>query len=237
MSYGDERGLIYSIAERPEDDLPRMLYADLMEERGEEWKARYIRKSLAKPYREQWYRYRHPSTWGKGRWEVWDGHVGSTPPLADFHTGVAAKKLGEWRLDCLPAVDGIVVCLMRGAVCHLSCPTWFFLSNGPRIVSYVPVTSVLLQDRRPHHLNANSLYYYIGSPPEPGRSDFDREDCLPWELRPHLPGEVLERGDFLGYVRGVSENYMRGIVSRACVDWARHKVGLPAIVRQDRAKV
>jgi uncharacterized protein (TIGR02996 family) len=138
----DGEALVASVLARPDDDAPRLVYADWLEENGDPDRAELIRVQC------------ELSTWdpaagvGVGRHPRWRHLRRRQGELLDaFGRG--------WRLADLPAdlrhvlPDAAHDLYHRGFVgtVRVDCRTW--LDHGPPLVRACPVTRVLLTDRDP----------------------------------------------------------------------------------------
>lgn len=246
----DSEHLLRAVLDDPFEDAPRLVYADVLEEAGDQVRAEFIRLEcelaglLAEgpvPSAEvgRWRRKQdriaalhlrgrelltaHYRAWFNGPWE-WS-------LLADLTLGWPAEPY------CLVnAVPG------RGFVesvsCRLSdwCGGWerddagggtgTRPAPGPAVALAQPVTAVTLADRMPYH---NGAWY----------AWFRQSRRRPSESVPeaaNIPGVLFKR--LSRAIRGINrykayptESAALAALSRAAVDWARAGAGLPALTR------
>jgi uncharacterized protein (TIGR02996 family) len=116
----DERAFMRAIIDDPDDDGPRLVFADWIEEHVDPDWALAVRRSVADPGRTDWVRLH-------GLW--WPGGPDSTPPLQN------------------DAFDRVGV--RRGFVEAVECTLAQWLEGGPMAVRAQPVTRVTLGDYGP----------------------------------------------------------------------------------------
>jgi len=124
MSDADGAGLLAAIIANPADDVPRLIYADWMEDNGHTARARWIRVGMA--FRQQI----HAPPW---HYTPWEGQ----------HRVV--KGLPEYVMPD----DWSRFVWHRGFVAYVKCPLAAWQTHGPALVRAHPVTRVELSDREP----------------------------------------------------------------------------------------
>lgn len=152
-----EDALLAAVLAAPDDDLPRLVLADWLDENGREERAHIIRDPKPYTFSNEW-----------GDWALVVGE-GETVARAYVEHFVA---LNEWGVSSWP--QGVRITVRRGFVSEVRCTLagWCGRSNfaevtsvsgfslppvefrttgiGPQIVRRHPVTKVVLTDREPH---------------------------------------------------------------------------------------
>lgn len=236
-----EHALLRAVLDAPDDDLPRLAYADLLEERGEDVRAEFVRESLllaASGLVECPSRVPGP---GGVNWHLRCGRprcpfcrhavrldtiyaafppdvamIGGVLPFAASHTwehwGLYDQGRGAWPH----------LYVRRGFVERVEMPTDAFLAHAKALFSRHPVTEVVLADREPYGGVANA---------HPSWSDGSRVK-VSMRMESNLPGELYQ---FLSDgVRGPTSLYRDypdraaalADLSRACVRHGRAEAGL-----------
>jgi uncharacterized protein (TIGR02996 family) len=230
-------GFLADIRANPDDDTPRLVYADWLEDNGDPDRATFIRVQcelarspwqVGRVYddpawlrlhaREQDLLSAHALAWFCAlAWPGWYGVAGvAVPGGARWHGGWTGERH-----------HGLVTAnFARGFVAHASllCRRW--LELGPRLVRQMPLARVDFQDRCPDaqgpaHLG---LFFWVTR-----RDWWASENGLPPGLRPHLrSGVVHDLGpapahDVLGHYYP-SESAARGDLSRAALALAGARV-------------
>jgi uncharacterized protein (TIGR02996 family) len=128
----DGAALLRAVIDEPADDLPRLAYADWLEETGRpEWAERpeYIRLMLRHPRRAD-------------HVEYWRGNAAGSPVL-QWPDSVYALTGGN------PAPEPA---WRRGFVAGLRCTLAEWLAHGPALAAAHPLQEVRLSDRQPARL-------------------------------------------------------------------------------------
>lgn len=120
----DGAAILAAILDAPADDLPRLAYADWLEERGEAGRAKFIRVQLA---------FRVQSHYPPWYYTPWDAQHRILPDLPD-------KRMPE---------DGSRLVWHRGFVALAVCALAEWQQHGPALCATQPVTAVHLTDKRP----------------------------------------------------------------------------------------
>jgi uncharacterized protein (TIGR02996 family) len=129
-------GLLATILANPADDMPRLVYADALEESGQVERAEYIRLAIDL--------HNNPATTGSDR-------------DLKFNR-LKAKKL----FPHIPReINGVV---RRGFIESVRCPLGAWLEHGPRIVAEHPVERVEITDREPREDGWFWYWMYEGEP-------------------------------------------------------------------------
>lgn len=151
----DALGLLKAILDDPADDLPRLAYADWLEENGQEERAEFIRYDIRYPHAG------FAELTGKPDALAMLG----VEPIASVHVGnpasfAAGLDRDDWRtwmwgesdeLGCVISDmgRGLDYKVRRGFVEAVRCTLDAWLAHGPAVVRAHPVTSLTLTDRRP----------------------------------------------------------------------------------------
>lgn len=204
--------LLATVCERPEDDAPRLIIADWLEENGEDERANEIRYYVA-----------HPSL-------TVASPLGLESDIRIQHRGF----IHEIRLTCREFMGGKCGnCNDRGEVYVFAGPESHWdkcdKCHGNKTVPGVarelferhPITRVVLTDKKPEHTMQHSSAWFIGrlglanDPP-------DRIDRLLFDLLP--PQEGLEMSRHYD-----TESVAIDTLSIACVRYGRSLANLPPL--------
>jgi uncharacterized protein (TIGR02996 family) len=136
----DEQAFIIRIKAEPDNDTPRLVYADYLDEQGQGERAEFIRREVA---RVLTYEHDYPRAcgWRKvGEEERW------------YWGGDGNRRLwrtGEIRVMCdgLPAGPDNGVQFRRGFADRFDCPSAAWLAHGDAILAAHPLRTVRLTDR------------------------------------------------------------------------------------------
>lgn len=177
MTEHDE--LIRCVCLAPDDDLPRLIYADWCDEQGETERAEFIRvqvekvqvyqgrpKGIMSPYVDthSW-KVRFEDLQQRER-ELLDQH--GYDWFLDFirDSGIPSAAVGldrnVWKLRQVP--KGLGWCeFRRGFVERVTCTATQWLTHGPAIVRQRPIMRVVLSDLEPSLTYAGGRYiWYLG---------------------------------------------------------------------------
>ena len=180
-----EHALLRAVLDAPDDDLPRLAYADVLEERGDDARAEFVRVQLelarlrrlgchegeecdatdqcAECGREVEairleYREREMFTSHADSVMWQDGSVvfGVTLP----------GRVNGWsptQVSCrLPTGEEARLLFRRGFVERVEMPTDAFLAHAKALFSRHPVTEVMLADREPYPNGGGQVWYDVG---------------------------------------------------------------------------
>lgn len=168
----DGLGLLDAIKAAPGDDAPRLIYADWLEENGQEARAEFIRVQVALAKLETDSRQHECTTPGPQchdpacPMKLWmadegclrrrergllDAHFHEwTPPLDDEGSGYLLPDRAAVRVRFNEAyADDLEMTFRRGFVGEARCTLDAWREHGPEIVAAHPVTRVELTDRGP----------------------------------------------------------------------------------------
>ena len=180
----DRTALIAAVLAAPTGDLPRLVFADFVEERGDAERGQYIRSSVelsrkveADVFDEEYVvvlsSVTSVATASLWRWAAEDGIPLPTGPLLGRDTSGALDLARDAHAD-------VAFGYRRGFVEVVRCPTAFWEMNGPSAVRYAPVGHVELTDRRPYRLPRSEWLWR-------------REDDGIGDERNRLPAAVFDR--------------------------------------------
>ena len=228
------RAFVRDICEHPGDDTPRLVFADWLDEHGQEERAEFIRVQceLATP--------RLPySPWCKRCGRVFEQCSCSDksihPPemqrlyaLRRREQELESAPRALWTRWCAPLTDlgpDVAWTVRRGFVAEVRCPLDVWLRSGPGVVTSQPVTGVGLTDREPLRLEFTPEWAWmpVFTPYSLGQ--------VPWGLANFLgAGGCRTRlaGMLLFYTAPSREGAVAAL-SYACVAWARELAGLPPL--------
>jgi uncharacterized protein (TIGR02996 family) len=159
-----QEALLAAVLANPEDDLPRLVYADWCDENGQGERAEHIR--TAARHRDvgysfvPWFRKSGPPYWGVGsRGNRSLTRRGVTKLLTAEFSGLLLRTTCPWvnpvgaAAADHPEEDArsiITLHFRRGFLETIICPLADWLSHGPAIVRRHPVARVEATDRRPY---------------------------------------------------------------------------------------
>jgi uncharacterized protein (TIGR02996 family) len=214
--------LLRAVCDDPGDDLPRLAFADHLEETGgDPARAEFVRVQVELAARgcvdvwcEKVFRENYP--------------IGRRCELAD---GCDALRERERQLLALDFVAlgwhgagwprRVTAAWRRGFVASVTLPCDDWLAHGPALVRAQPITGVTLADREP----------WLNFAGEYGWSPLDPSDDRP-QGRAYLPAGLYDALPDPDHVRppiGTWETRARALtaLSTACVTWARREAGMP----------
>ncbi len=213
-----ETALRLAICEEPDNDLPRMAYADWLEEQGEDKAAKFLRQRLKNKGN---FLYLTRSYYGEGGW---------------YYKGKNAGKLGDWITRGLWTYEMgdlyygpeemMRVTVGRGLVQKLECGIEMFIRLvGSGSFKVHPITEVTLRCRSPvlwrEAHGSPSGYIFV----EDDRTRYYRH-FLPREIFEHYEGDGFYRSAHSS-TKGWEHGFMAmQDLSRACVKYGREKSGL-----------
>jgi uncharacterized protein (TIGR02996 family) len=238
-THPDWLALMRGICERPDDDLPRLVAADWLEERGTpeaEARATFVRAQVAFAAMPIGW---HMSGEGRGQWcdrakSPVHEETGPTPgcecePCRLLRAAGEALAQTYWRRLLGPrAVCEIVMgsginCFpcRRGFPFRLSLPLAAFLAHAADLFRAAPFTEVEVTDREPQQ--SGGRYYW-----------YDEDRYSPRELVPisaELPTELYFRlvGSGVRWTALPSADAADAALSAACVSYGRELAGLPPL--------
>lgn len=217
----DRAALLYAVLADPSDDTPRLVFADWMQEHGEEERAAFVRRQFADgPQLSEWPR--------DGAWMSYDEWPDSVGYLfySDLRSPVHRHRFGyRWH---------------RGWIDHVSLAAPVFFDRAELLFRTHPVEFVTLVDVRPQLHPAVAATVDLTSPADMALLPhvlvgvdlvhdalFESGTPLPvWEL---LAGHTeVDRGPDL-WPRKTFPNRSHALeaLSRACVRWGRELAELP----------
>ena len=218
----DEAALLRAICEHPDEDVPRLMYADEIEDRDPE-RAAFIRSQCAASCELI---------------EAADGRKGTLPVLfnqiAAVVDGYYPKKRDQWAGEPLCRIPSANYLYSRGFVRNVTMTCKDFLEHAEELFRQHPILSVTLSDRKPDNPGNAFCFFPLHHPYQ-----WERDD-----LQSHIPIPIYEHFDG-GEQNGIGGYYWRiwwgtqsdkavygrclNDLSRACVNYARKKVGLSRI--------
>lgn len=214
----DRAALYRSILERPDDDLPRLVYADWLEENGESERAEFIRRQISgEDVRPSIHWFPLPHKW----FTFSRGFASSVRcTLADWVGGPCAVCDGTgWErvADAAGDMDEIG-CRSCGGMTNTS-GTSRTPAHGPRIVAEHPVERVELVEVT----DADScIMDYGDGMPDDARFGVSipvlSDASLPWPEK-----LFVTREDAVEYLEDLSDRLL---------NWARHRAGLSPLPQE-----
>lgn len=211
-----QQALLRAILLSPDDDTARLVYADWLEENGDEQSAQAIRWHVSNP---------HPFVRDSqaGRWRT-KKRIRPSPPAHFWN------YLNRFLSGPMPAVS-----VNRGFAWSASMPLKEFMEQAAALFSAHPITAVTLTDRLALSVGliANSVYRVWF------RDDTVTQSMWP-NFRNYLPATIFDRltgGDLTRNSPGVAELRRYPVyqfphesdLSQACVAYGRSLAGLPPL--------
>lgn len=210
----DRDALLRTILADPADDTARLVYADWLEENGEEERGHYIRFGLD-------YGYHRGMESDGSTGNEWERAVDVWPPIDwpdSMHT--IFRLTPEDR-------RGVSWVWRRGFVESVSLPLAEFRTQVPNLFAAHPVTDVRLNDREPLGIRGVPSVAWLVDGFGPDRS------MLPRELFHELGEGILGNDNSTMLMSFPTRQAAMDALSRACVAWARDLVGLPPLPAQN----
>jgi uncharacterized protein (TIGR02996 family) len=187
----EQQAFIAAICAAPKDDIPRLVYADWLDENGQPEQAEFIRVQceLAK-----WHTGWPAMTFERkdvlclrerDLWKIVGAQV-----VAKVRSGLRDPMFWQVQLNALSiahdADKGVVI--RRGFVDEFRGPAAWFYEAGPRLVAEHPITRVVLTDKKPRVFSGVACEWLLndGSEPHELPSDF-----LPGHHRQFFGGKVF----------------------------------------------
>jgi uncharacterized protein (TIGR02996 family) len=233
----DGAALLRGILERPADDTARLVYADWLQENGEEVRAEFIRVQCAQDYAPDWHTGDAPAPMTREQ----KGHVVAFP---GFH--LVGYDRDDWAVythnSNRPTVKRVDVKFARGFVPEIRLPLAEFMEHAPALFRAHPIEKVTLRDR-----------VSLGDGEIDGELDrsWNRDRTRTQSMWPnflyYLPALIFDRlkgGELMRGADGIEEFRRYPVyqqpaypdLSQACVAYGRQLAGLSACrVNSDHA--
>ena len=230
---------IRAILEAPDDDSPRLMLADWLDENGQGDRAAFIKLQIQAANMKPWCPANPekigndcPCTWHtlkrrerdalKACWT--SDFRGLFSPVEVYGIEVSTCRM-KWKgIDAIPT---------RGFISAITCTMSDFLSHGPAIVASQPIERVDISDKRPLPLeeasgpDRNDVYWWqAGMFPED-------ESNLPIEISSAMHDMT---GIGFSYQSFPTESAAREALSKACLQWARSKKAGPRLAVTGRGR-
>lgn len=191
MTIAVHAGLLADILEHPEDDVPRLILADWLEDQGCGKQAHFIRVGCTLLAR-------HPVYHAPGCYTPWDCEH------SELHPG---REPG-----------GDVWVWSRGFVNYVYCPCTDWLAHGPDLVRQQPIQQVRLSDKKPHIIRGEDGDVFIGWWTG---ENYVEDYALPVCLFGWLSFELPLISSALNVAPYPTEAAAFNALSVACLAWAR----------------
>jgi uncharacterized protein (TIGR02996 family) len=146
---------VATICERPEDDTPRLVAADWLDENGEEERAEFIRWGCANPSETCTFFGQQNTEWSK-----WPGSQLNQWVIYNFSKDVLFHRK-------------IKIILRRGFIANINGSHVSLILYGPEIVSMNPVEAVKVTDPDPYYIEGQFGPLWIAQAIFPSGSGFD----------------------------------------------------------------
>lgn len=213
-----ERAFIDAIICRPDDDAPRLVFADWLDEHGHDVRAEFIRVQckLAEHSRSDTLTRRDVTHIMRHQLALWQ-----TPVILHELPEADVVDLPPIVIDAGELLGGDPGCIVRrGFIDEIRDWTAEFMRDGRRIAATQPVRRVSLLDKEPAHMTIGSrglpMRRWVGS--DAGLETLERME-LPNSVYRLLQGGHVTRGGFIRSYQTLEES--DAAVSAACVAWLR----------------
>lgn len=161
-----EQALLQAVLDAPDDDVPRLLYADWLEDRGDEEHAEFIRLQV---------RLRDDSEYPGGPFseipmerpsdrEFYDLRRREAELLSRYHaqwTPSIVIRLVDWIGYPGGHVAAAPWRFHRGFVDEVSCTCDVWLKHGPAVVAVQPVAKVRITDKKPWRSREGAFMWFV----------------------------------------------------------------------------
>ena len=240
-----ESGLLAAVIAHPEDETPRLVYADWLEENGRVERAAFIRvqcriEAIVSPNG-----YPNMANHPDDQRELTDLRERERLLFADSGpAGWWGNLPGQWRATIgtappqIESADGMRYFVRRGFVDEVRCDLGKFMLHAADLFAEHPVCEVVLKDREPFHGPHRDKSWFTSV--WGGRTHDDpitllgTPGTLPTALFTELNGETIERDGGLFYsdrsiARFPDKDAAMSALSAACVKYGRHAASSLAI--------
>lgn len=214
----EREALLADVLAEPASDVPRLIYADWLDENGEASRAEFIRVQIELAEAKHW-------NHGIVDWSNDDDRFAACLVCRACWLKRREEELFEehsanerWGIDGF--VGKIAGVLRRGFVGHVECKLAAWLDHGREVVRAHPVTRVVAVGRSAELRSDGVSYawYAYGNPH--GKPSFepweDESDAVPYEL-----GKLLRPERPYGYFRYDSQDAAIDALSDALLEYAR----------------
>lgn len=221
-----DRAFLRTICERPDDDAPRLQYADWLEENGLVERAEFIRVQCEIAHEDACGR--QDDVWGCFPFEP-EGKC--FPCQRNVPRRLRERELLAFVSSYTPYIvpDPDIVlddwAFSRGFVSHISIGTGDFLRHAKAIFESQPITDVLLVDRVPD-MTGNIWFCW-----ESG-NNMDEKGDVPPAIFAFLPTHLRYPG--ISALRKTHQESCDDL-SAACVAYGRQQAGLPPLLASQPA--
>lgn len=231
MSDGD--ALLRAILEHPAEDTPRLMYADWLQERGQEQWAQFIRATRANWHYVYFLHNELARSIPTARFSGYGREEDDSP---DF-------GLPRWSFSFPERFAFGRAIWDRGFVSHLVIPLAAFVEHAETLFRAHPIERVTLTDKEPWN-NATNPPTHFGWWCENELMDFTTEpEVLPLPLMLCMDGDTRRHdrviasrfdGDRMhGVILFEDRDTARDALSRACVAYGRECAGLSPLARSE----
>jgi uncharacterized protein (TIGR02996 family) len=202
-------GLLRAILEDPADDSLRLVYADCLEENGQNERAEFIRVQM--------------SIYQICRANRVGSPEQGAASLDERISREAVLMRGVWEYGWMAPVptDWLSNCVTnRGFVAEVRCTCQQWLAHGPGIVAAQPVELVKLIDKQPDLEEDGFWRWYAG---------YDARDALPMEFAKAMKGCAVIYASLGNEALFQHMADADAALSFAALSWARQQAVLPSL--------
>lgn len=204
-----EEVLLQEICANPNDDTPRLVYADWLDENGHEERAHYIRVKCG-------------LFADKGDYEMQPVWALAVAKAFGFSTDPSDGDKGYFRHfgygsgNELATHREVKWGWERGFISYIECECMDWVKYGRKVIKVAPIKKATLVDKRPHAINEQHYGFYA-------TNTLNGNDDLPHCLWEHLEGIATQSWKWFNSARDLEER-----LSEACLTYARttHNVHL-----------
>lgn len=219
----DRSAFLRAICEDPAADLPRLVYADWLDEHDEPERAEFIRVQveigtmLDRPAADAESHFTRTAELLESDGKDWCWEV--VPDAANWH------PVTDGYLSVAPRVE---LEFTRGLVAGIDCDQRWFVDHATALFGRCPITTVRITDKRPH------TYYRHGWTWMHGRSGCNATFFVPAKLCRLWPDLWIGSGSNRGRTYS-TEAEAHAALDAACVAYGRSLVGLSSIASNSPA--
>jgi uncharacterized protein (TIGR02996 family) len=241
MTTTDELPLIRTICETPDCDVPRLVYADWLEENGKLWHAKLIHEQVARPTGWEPWDALSEDDWQQCRRElqILLGPLGMKIKQVKVRRGFVAEIrctladfIGEQCYQCGGCGLATLDHSDDGFHCSVCNGTGTFPGLSRTLFGTHPITQVVLTGREPW--NATGLVHLVGDTQtwrwllqNPDRKVSAHRDQIPVQICNHMIKLADREG--LSYLQFSSRESAQQALSLAAVNYGRSLHGLPPL--------
>ncbi len=203
----ESEALLQAIIENPDADLPRLVYADWIEEHGSDSeRAEFIRVQIELPNRGPDFLKQYDREWEliEQKTNEWfpDFEITNNPEWFD-EPHCEGNKPEQWALLC------------RGFLDRVACTMSYWVEHGPKLIREHPIQIVMITDKRTWNVGREFTWFDDGD-------IVDATDGLPECIYYFLEGYTSRGGNY-EWKAYKTEEEADSAFSTACLKWAKQQ--------------